>query len=69
VNDEPQLDEPLVLAIPGAHRDPAAIEVPDVPAALRIRTLPRHRARRSRWKPGSESVESQHAYDRDALVG
>lgn len=37
------------------------------------RSLPRHRARRAHWKPERtpdlQTIQPQHAYDRDSLVG
>jgi hypothetical protein len=37
------------------------------------RSLPRHRARRTHWKPERstelQTIQPQHAYDRDTLVG
>jgi hypothetical protein len=74
VTDLPQFDESAFFA---AHR---AVPVPAFPDAdpqdavqVRARTLPRHRARRRQWKPpapdGSlQSVQPQHAYDRDSFV-
>ena len=58
-------DEALLIAFSGAHRD----EVPDAMEAPREPRLPRHRARRSRWKPSLEPVHPQHANDRDPLFG
>jgi hypothetical protein len=58
-------DEVLLVAVAGAHRDEGA----DAVETPRVRRLPRHRARRSRWKPPLEPVHPQHAYDRDALFG
>ena len=58
-------DEALLIAFAGAHRDDRADAVP----APREARLPRHRARRTRWKPPLQSVDPQHAYDRDPLVG
>jgi hypothetical protein len=54
-----------------AHREPS--DTPDAMATLRRRTPPRHRARRSRWKPplvasGSEPVQPQHANHSDTFV-
>ena len=58
MNDEPLLDEPLLIAIPGAHRDPAAI-------GFRMCRQPRASARSRgtglaapRWKPGAQSRSS-----------
>jgi hypothetical protein len=58
-------DEALLIAFTGAHRDRAA----DAVEPPRERRLPRHRARRSPWKPPLEPVDPQHAYDRDPLLG
>lgn len=58
-------DEPLLMVITGAH---AVVEIPDAVEPPRLRTLPRHRARRPRWKPPLEPGHPQHAYDRDALI-
>lgn len=64
------MDEALLMTIAGAHRDSVqdAVEIP------RERRLPRHRARRPRWKPprsasGLQTVQPKHAYDRETLVG
>lgn len=58
-------DEVLLVAIAGAHRDEGA----DAMETPRERRLPRHRARRSRWKPSLEPVHPQHVDDRDTLLG
>jgi len=52
----------------GAHRDPVT-DTQDAVQTPRARSLPRHRARRREWKPPLETVQPQHAYDRNALVG
>lgn len=49
-----------------AHREPS-----DTPVAVRVlqpRTPPRHRARRTQWKPPLEPVEAQHLQHSDAFV-
>jgi hypothetical protein len=55
----------LELAVIGAHAAP----VPDAVQAPRLRSLPRHRARRRpHWKPASEPVQAQHAHDGDTFI-
>lgn len=59
----PDNDEALLLRMPGAHCD--ELDVMETP---RVRSVPRHRARRAVWKPPLETTHPQHAYDRDALL-
>lgn len=56
---------PLQPFAAAAHVDTVA----DAMAVIRERSLPRHRARRARWKPSLEPVHAQHADDGDALLG
>ena len=62
-------EDELLRSLAGAHRalsaEPGA-EPRDRPAP---RSRGRHRARRARWKPGSEAREPQHADHGDARVG
>jgi hypothetical protein len=65
-------DEPLLLSVAGAHRTASSDADPmawaDAVQTPRARSLPKHRARRLRWKAPLEPVEPQHAYDRDAFL-
>ena len=50
----------------GFHAAPEVQDAVDLPP---VRSLARHRARRSHWKPtGLEPVEAQHAYDRNTFL-
>jgi hypothetical protein len=65
------VNDGLDLIVLGAHCDTDAL---DAATVVRERRVPRHRARRARWKPprgadGLQPVDAKHAYDRDALVG
>jgi hypothetical protein len=63
------VNDGLELIVTGQHCDLSTAELMDAVPATRIRSLPRHRARRPRWKPDLEPVQPRHAQDRDALVG
>ena len=59
----PAPDEALLVTVAGAHRD--QVDARELP---RVRSLPRHRARRTAWKPPLEPTHAQHTYDRDPLA-
>ena len=58
-------DGAVVLVASGAHR--RADDGRDAPPEPR--RAPRHRARRPRWRPPSETVQPQHAEHRETLFG